>query len=233
MVGYNQNSTLEVLLGDINAGHFRLDTNTSPHSIYPRDSNTLIENNAFISLITSVAIKKNTLTDSFISNNFSLQLTLTKIHDIITDFQLNGPVSEYVVPPLNSADREPVLKATMYLGTNITIKDHIVKFDGAVISGISESSTPSAVVPYSMLDKTRTDLQNQIKHNAYNIIDLKDKIENFDIGTALTTFTTELDTVKSELANLRSYVQNIHTNLYQSDISVNPNLTPGPTPTPI
>ena len=79
-------------------------------------------------------------------------------------------ISHYTAP---APIQEPSLPGTrttkLYFGSETTIQDNVWKFghvhadfSGSVITGVVESSKPTAAVPFSLLDSVRSDLQVQL-----------------------------------------------------------------------
>ena len=223
VVNYDESKTLQNFLYDLNT-EMRWDSSGEPYIYYNKSNDNQYGNSNTLFYIIKFAFKLNPdFDDSPSSNRYIYSgffkdnlLSLSVIYELVRDTMENGPISYFVEPPLlNLEPGVPIHKAEMHLGTHLNIKDKFINFMGAEVRGIIESSTEDSIVPYSLLNKTKQDLENQIKHNAINISVMKSLIES-----RISTLSSNTD---SDLLILRNQVQHIYTNLYQTDITVNPN----------
>ena len=222
-MGYvDEQQILNTFINDTNTGNYVINTSSTSHVITKRVADNVyeqIDNNAFIAKITQNAMEL--VGGIWISkSSFNPSYTLTKVSGIITAAQLNGPLSKFTMPLSFPPPSPPVNKATMTIGTNMIVNDFQINFAGASITGVVESSTESAPVAFSLLNKTRLDLQKQIEHNTFTIFDLNDKIENFDIGDALTgvnddiaAATADISTVKTDIISVNGNISTLRTDL--------------------
>jgi hypothetical protein len=136
------------------------------------------------------AIGLNELVGYFLTFNMLSYDNSTQLFSFGSDFSSTGIVHPYVAPLPPPPSHTPI-----FLGTNLTIEGENINFNGATITGVYETTTGDAPIPYSQLTTVKNTLQSAIDANTASITMIN------DAPSVLASFSqvkTLLDTISSQ-----------------------------------
>ena len=167
------------------------------------------------------AVGLNELVGYFLTFNMLSYDNSTQLFSFGSDFSSTGIVHPYVAPP-----PPPPSHTQIYLGTNLFIEGENISFNGANITGVYETTTNDAPIPYSQLTTVKNNLQSAIDANTASITMINDapsvlasfsqvkslldtisSQEVTDIASLTTSLSTYVDTETSRATTAEALIQ--------------------------
>ena len=115
------------------------------------------------------AVGLNELVGYFLTFNMLSYDNSTQLFSFGASYSPTGIVHPYVAPP-----PPPPSHTQIYLGTNLFIEGENINFNGANITGVYETTTDDAPIPYSQLTTVKNALQSSIDANTASITMIND-----------------------------------------------------------